>query len=135
MVLVSEKIPAASQEDAKVEEKADTSPTTNQTKPSMEEMHNYVSEIAKGNMNAKPPVFEEVTDPEFEELYRLMAESGVNDAQLRDAVASRKNNDYTEITPIGKYDPDFVRRVLIGHWDKILATIEERGEAYKDIPF
>lgn len=79
--------------------------------------------------------FEEATPPEVEQLRRLMAEYGVNDAQLRDAVGSRQNNPYTDATPIGGYALDFVRDVLIAHWEAIVDTVRERGEVYKDIPF
>lgn len=103
--------------------------------PSLAEMEAYVHEIANGNMNAKPPSFEEVTEPEFAQLHQLMADYQVSEAQLRDAVGSRKNNDYTDATPIGDYSVEFVRNTLLKHWEKIVATIKERGELYKDIPF
>jgi len=103
--------------------------------PSLAEMEAYVHEIANGNMNAKPPNFEEVTEPEFAQLHQLMADYQVSEAQLRDAVGSRKNNDYTDATPIGDYSIEFVRNTLLKHWEKIVATIKERGELYKDIPF
>ena len=79
--------------------------------------------------------FEEVTEPEFAELHRLMEGAGVSDAALMDAVGSRKNNPYNEHTPIGDYAPSFVRKVLIGHWDAILKTIDERAEQFSDVPF
>ena len=79
--------------------------------------------------------FEEVTAPEFVELRQLMEGAGVSDAALMDAVGSRKNNPYNEHTPIGDYQPSFVRKVLIGHWDAILKTIAERAEQFSDVPF
>ena len=79
--------------------------------------------------------FEEVTEPEFVELHQLMESAGVSDAALMDAVGSRKNNPYNEHTPIGDYAPSFVRKVLIGHWDAILKTIDERAEQFSDVPF
>lgn len=79
--------------------------------------------------------FEDATAPEFAELHRLMANDGVSVAALQDAVGSRKNNPYTEITPIGDYDVKFVRSVLLAHWDKILGTVRERAEQFKDVPF
>lgn len=105
------------------------------TQPTQQEMSDYLHEIANGNMNAKPPKFEEVTEPEIIQLHQLMYDSGVNEAQLRDAVGSRKNNPYTEETPISEYSIEFVRNTLLKHWDKIVATVSERGELYPDVPF
>jgi len=78
--------------------------------------------------------FEEVTEPEFAQLHQLMADYQISEVQLRDAVASRKNNHYTEETPISEYSVDFVKNTLLKHWEKIVATIEDRGDVYK-IPF
>ena len=78
---------------------------------------------------------EDATLPEFKELHRLMESAGVSDAALMDAVGSRKNNPYNEHTPIGDYQPSFVKKVLIGHWDAILKTIAERAEQFADVPF
>ena len=85
--------------------------------------------------NAKLPDFEEVTEPEIKQLHQLMADYGINDAQLRDAVGSRKNNPYTDATPIGDYTIEFVRDTLLAHWEAIVATIKERGEVFDGIPF
>ena len=79
--------------------------------------------------------FEEVTEPEVKQLHQLMADYQVNEAQLMDAVGSRKNNPYTETTPIGEYSIDFIKNTLLKHWEAIVETIRERGEIYKDIPF
>ena len=78
--------------------------------------------------------FVEVTEPEFAQLHQLMADYQISEAQLRDAVASRKNNHYTEETPISEYSVDFVKNTLLKHWEKIVATIDDRGDVYK-IPF
>ncbi len=77
---------------------------------------------------------EEVTEPEIKQLHQLMADYGVNDAQLRDAVGSMKNNSYTDETPIADYSLKFVGN-LLKHWEKIVATVKERGELYSDVPF
>lgn len=104
--------------------------------PSLKEMSEYVHEIAAGNMDAKPPKFVEVTEPEIKQLHQLMADYQVNEAQLRDAVGSRKNNPYTAETPIGDYSIEFVRNTLLKHWEKIVGTVRERGDVYgDDIPF
>lgn len=103
--------------------------------PTLAEMDSYLEQVASGDMNAKPPKFEEVTEPEFLQLHQLMADYQVNEAQLRDAVGSRKNNPYTELTPIGDYSIEFVRNTLLKHWEAIVATVRERAEIYKDIPF
>lgn len=95
----------------------------------------YLHEIASGNLDAKPPEFVEVTEPEIKQLHQLMADYGINEAQLRDAVGSRKNNQYTDATPIRDYSIEFVRNTLIKHWEAIVATVTERGELYSDIPF
>lgn len=123
------KIPTASQkQEVKDEETKGSGPT-------LEEMGEYVSEIANGDFNATPPKFEEVTEPEIQQLHQLMADYQINDAQLRDAVGSRKNNPYTDMTPISEYSIEFVKNTLLKHWEAIVATIRERGEVYKDIPF
>lgn len=103
--------------------------------PTLEEMQEYVAEIAGGNMNAKPPKFEEVTPPEIRQLHQLMTDYGVNEAQLRDAVGSRKNNPYSETTPIAEYSIEFVKNTLLKHWEAIVATVKERGDLYDDVPF
>ena len=122
-------------DEAEAQAGAEAAANTKKDGPSLEEMDAYLHEIANGNMNAKPPEFEEVTEPEFAQLHQLMADYQVSEAQLRDAVGSRKNNDYTDATPIGDYSIEFVRNTLLKHWEKIVATIKERGELYKDIPF
>ena len=66
-----------------------------------------------------------------DELTDLMAASKVTASQLMQAVGSRPNNPYSSSTPIVRYSPEFVRDVLIAHWDAILATIGEQ----LDIPF
>lgn len=66
-----------------------------------------------------------------DELSDLMAASKVTAAQLMTAVGSRPSNPYTDKTPIERYSPEFVRDVLIAHWDAILATIGEQLE----VPF
>ena len=128
-------VKAASKASSKSAAKAVDKPSKRKDGPSLEEMDSYLHEIANGNMNAKPPEFEEVTEPEFAQLHQLMADYQVSEAQLRDAVGSRKNNDYTDATPIGDYSIEFVRNTLLKHWEKIVATVKERGELYKDIPF
>ena len=85
--------------------------------------------------DGKAVPFEDDTPSEFKELRRLMQESDISDAALMDAVGSRKNNPYHEHTPIGDYEPAFVRKVLIGHWDAILKTIAERADEFSDVPF
>lgn len=80
-------------------------------------------------------VFEDATPPEFAQLHQLMADYQVSEAQLRDAVGSRKNNPYTDNTPIGDYSTEFVKNTLLKHWEAIVATVKERGDIYKDIPF
>ena len=97
-----------------------------------DETKQMASEI---NDALKPKNFVEVTEPEIQQLHQLMADYGVNEAQLRDAVGSRKNNPYTAQTPISDYSIEFIRKTLLAHWEAIVATIEERGEVYKDIPF
>lgn len=79
--------------------------------------------------------FEDATPPEFAQLHQLMADYQVSEAQLRDAVGSRKNNPYTDSTPIGEYSIEFVKNTLLKHWEAIVATVKERGDIYKDIPF
>ena len=82
-----------------------------------------------------PLRLEEVTEPEIMQLHQLMADYGVNEAQLRDAVGSMKNNSYTDATPISDYSMKFVGN-LLKHWEKIVATVKERGDVYgDDIPF
>lgn len=103
--------------------------------PTLEEMNAYVSEIAGGNMNAEPPKFVEDTPPEIQQLHQLMADYQVNEAQLRDAVASRKNNDYTIESTIADYSIEFVRNTLLKHWEKIVETVESRKVYGEDIPF
>lgn len=56
-------------------------------------------------------------------LVDLMLGNGVNDAEIRRAVASRGY--YPEDTPITKYDPAFVQGVLIGAWPQLLEMIKE----------
>lgn len=127
--------PFVPDDEAEAQAGAQAAANTKKDGPTLEEMDSYVHEIANSNMNAKPPEFEEVTEPEFAQLHQLMADYQVSEAQLRDAVGSRKNNDYTDATPIGDYSIEFVRNTLLKHWEKIVATIKERGELYKDIPF
>lgn len=127
--------PFVPDDEAEAQAGAEAAASTKKDGPSLEEMDSYLHEIANGNMNAKPPEFEEVTEPEFTQLHQLMADYQVSEAQLRDAVGSRKNNDYTDATPIGDYSVEFVRNTLLKHWEKIVATVHERGELYKDIPF
>lgn len=62
-----------------------------------------------------------------DELRELMAASRVTDNQLRTAVASRENNPYTSENHIDEYASEFVRDVLIAHWDAILDTIAEQA--------
>ena len=103
--------------------------------PSQEEMAAFVHELAQGNLDAPPPKFEEVTEPEFQQLHQLMADYQVNEAQLRDAVGSMSNNPYTDETPISDYSLKFVTN-LVKHWEQIVATVQERGDVYgDDIPF
>lgn len=56
-------------------------------------------------------------------LVDLMLGNGVNDAEIRRAVASRGY--YPEDTPITKYDPAFIQGVLIGAWPQLLEMIKE----------
>ena len=79
--------------------------------------------------------FEDATPPEIAQLHQLMADYRVSDAQLRDAVGSRKNNPYTDNTPIAEYSIEFVKNTLLKHWEAIVATVKERADIYKDIPF
>lgn len=102
----------------------------------IKELGDEAKQIAEEINNAlKPENFVEVTEPEIQQLHQLMADYDVNDAQLRDAVGSRKNNPYTAQTPISEYSIDFIKKTLLAHWEAIVATIKERGEVYKDIPF
>lgn len=102
----------------------------------MKELGDEAKQMAEELNDAlKPDKFVEVTEPEILQLHQLMADYGVNDAQLRDAVGSRKNNPYTAETPISEYSIDFIKKTLLTHWEAIVATIKERGEVYKDIPF
>ena len=87
------------------------------------------------DINIKDIKLEEVTEPEIQQLHQLMADYRINDAQLRDAVGSRENNPYTDQTPIAEYSIEFVRDILLKHWEAIVATIKERGELFKDVPF
>jgi len=140
---ISEKIPATTtaapqqnDEQPKAEPKPQTETQQNtEKKPSYEEMDTFVKEVANGNMNAKLPEFEEVTEPEILQLHQLMADYEVNEAQLRDAVGSRKNNPYTVDTPISDYSIEFVRNTLLKHWEKIVETINKRSLYSEDIPF
>lgn len=85
--------------------------------------------------DAPPLKFEEVTPPEIQQLHQLMADYRVNDAQLRDAVGSMKNNSYTDETPIADYSMKFVGN-LLKHWERIVELVNERGDVYgDDIPF
>ena len=128
-------VETASIHDDENEAQAGAEAAAKAAQPTQQEMSDYLHEIANGNMNAKPPVFDEVTEPEIQQLHQLMEDSGVNEAQLRDAVASRANNDYTIENTIADYSIEFVRNTLLKHWDKIVATVSERGELYSDVPF
>lgn len=85
---------------------------------------------------AKPIVVKEVIEPEIKQLHQLMADYGVNEVQLRSAVASRKNNPYTEENTIADYDINFIRNTLLKHWEAIVKTVHEQSDIYGDsIPF
>ena len=95
----------------------------------------YLHEIASGNLDAKPPEFVEVTEPEIVKLHDCMKLSGVNESMLRAAVAALDNNPYTEETTIADYSIKFVGN-LIKHWDAIVAKVAEISDVYgNDIPF
>lgn len=101
----------------------------------VEQMNEYVKEIAAGNMDAKPPKFEEVTEPEFMQLKQLMADYQVNEAQLRVAVGAMSNNPYTDSTPISEYSIKFVGN-LLKHWEQVADEAKKASSVYdEDIPF
>ena len=134
---IADKVPAGKPDEPKAEEPKTETPKAEGQKsgPSVEEMNAYVKEIAKGNFEAEPPKFEEVTEPEILQLHQLMADYQVSDAQLRDAVGSMDNNPYTDGTPIADYSMKFVKN-LLKHWEKIVELVKERGDLYgDDIPF
>lgn len=68
-------------------------------------------------------VFEDATPPEIHKLHELMDKSSITIEQLQRAVGKGKNNPYTVDTPIGEYDPAFIREVLIAHWEQIADSI------------
>lgn len=110
-------------------------PAAKGREPTLEQMQEYVAEIAKGNMDAKPPVLEEVTPPEVAQLNQLMADSGVNAAQLRTVVGEMKNNPYEIETPIADYSMKFVGN-LLKHWEQIAEKALAVSDIYgDDIPF
>jgi len=121
---IAEKIPSSTPcEPALEHEQAEEKPIEANTEAVLEELKDEGANV------------EEVTPPEIAQLHQLMADYRINEAQLRDAVGSRKNNPYTEETPIGDYSIKFVRDTLLAHWEAIVATIKERGAVYKDVPF
>ena len=63
--------------------------------------------------------FEDVTPPEIIQLNELMSAYQVNQAQLQAAVGQRPNNPYSETTPIGDYDIEFIRQVLLPNFEAI----------------
>lgn len=101
----------------------------------IEQMNEYVKVIAAGNMDAKPPKFEEVTEPEFMQLKQLMADYQVNEAQLRAAVGAMSNNPYTDSTPVSEYSIKFVGN-LLKHWEQVADEAKKASSVYdEDIPF
>lgn len=56
-------------------------------------------------------------------LWSLMKDSGVDEADVRKAVAHKGY--YPEETPIDRYDDKFVEGGLIANWDTVLNTIKE----------
>ena len=70
--------------------------------------------------------FEEVTPLEFVQLRELMSAYGVSDRELREVVGNNPNHPYTADTQIGDYPIEFVRDVLLPHWEAIVATINQQ---------
>ena len=66
------------------------------------------------------------------ELSALMSENNVTEEEIRRVVASKHY--YTEATPLEKYDPKFIKGVLIGAWNEVFASICEQREL-DNIPF
>lgn len=82
---------------------------------------------------AAPPKIEEVLPPHLQQLRDLMAKDGINDAQVRDAVASKRY--FTVETPIDNYPADFVLGALVADWPKVVQLIESRKPYTDPLPF
>lgn len=76
---------------------------------------------------------EEVLPPHLRQLRDLMAKDGINDAQIRDAVASKRY--YTIETPIENYSVDFVTAALVADWPKVVQLVESRKPYTDPLPF
>ena len=62
-----------------------------------------------------------------------MAKDGINDAQIRDAVASKRY--YTIETPIENYSIEFVTAALVADWPKVVQLVESRKPYTDPLPF
>lgn len=92
-----------------------------------------VASDTKAAAAAQPARFEEDEPAHLKPLRDLMAQSGVNDAQLRDASAAK--GWCTAETPVSVYPADFAA-YLVSVWaDEVLATIEARKPYTDTIPF
>ena len=94
-----------------------------------------IAGIVEESESAKDDFVEILGEEEIEEfliyqnnipaaLADLMKEGSVVEKQIRRAVADRGY--YPFNTPIGKYDPEFVEKVLIEAWPQVLAMIKEQ---------
>jgi len=101
-----------------------------------QQTENHTAEPAKKETEQSKP------DPsEFEEIYPyipegipksladLMAANGVNEEDIRIAVAGKGY--FPEKMPVANYPPEFISGVLVGAWDQVYAIIKEN----KKIPF
>lgn len=91
------------------------------------------------NTPDKPP---EIPEPSEEQrpayippdLWQLMQDNLVTEDEIRQAVSKRGY--YTLSTPISRYDPAFIKGVLVGAWPQVYAIIRElKGITREEIPF
>lgn len=76
---------------------------------------------------------EEMVPDHLKPLFDLMERDGVNQAQVRDAVASKGY--FTIDTPIENYPADFVQGVLVAAWEQVRQIIESRKPYTEPLPF